>query len=159
LAYAISYFLPTFTVSDGHLHTHESEPGYSEPGYAAFVGSAFVPFSGLGFSVFGALIAFASWLANPFLWAGVFLFRGRRFALACAAGMIATSLFLPIWIMGIVNHEVDSILVGYYVWGSSILLFTIAATVAWRTWRNQCPATRARGFEVDIEPPIINGDP
>jgi hypothetical protein len=119
--YCVSFFLPTFAIRiDGTLVVNG--------GFDAFIAGFFSFFN----VFFGGPSVFMLWLANPVLWAGYYRFMKARDMEALLAGTIATCLSLTCFLSRD-PAESDLILVGYYVWVLSIILFTLAATVKWAT--------------------------
>jgi hypothetical protein len=118
VAYASSFFLPTFAiVVDGKRSV--------SCGYDAFLIGTLSP---LASPFFGGYRVFVPWLANPMLWVGVALFTIGRPRGAFNAGIIAIglsgTLLLPVEAEGF-----RLILVGYYVWVVSMAMLALAAGI------------------------------
>jgi hypothetical protein len=112
--YVLSFLLPAFKiVVDGR-----SEISY---GYEAFVVSILYSFSPDGFT------AFVPWVANPMLWVGSILFMRTRFASACVAGMGACAMAATLLLRDAESRHL--LLMGYYVWVLSMVLFTVAGAI------------------------------
>lgn len=117
-AYAASFALPAFDiVVEGRAK--------SEYGFTAFQ----MAFLALWQEMFGGLVAFLVWVANPAFWAAAILFARGQFSRALAASCAAV--LLGCWFV-----FARLILIGYYVWVASMALLLAACAIrVLETWQ------------------------
>lgn len=104
--YAVSFFLPS--ILNGGTQ-------YDLGGRAFYMG------------LLGLAMGFPFWLANPFLWAGVYCLTTGRYGWTTTAGLLASGLAgSAVITLGLLSEgSTRAFTVGYYVWVSSCVLLVI----------------------------------
>jgi len=135
LLHGMSFLLPAYI---GLIYKGKAK---FEPGYMAFVVAAISPFSD---SIRDPLI-FAAFLANPLLWASGVCFWRKRYLASWVTSSLAVGLSVAMWCKVYQWELYKWLLMGYYVWVLSIVMFAAASAIAWINSRQ--PAA-PHGFEV-----------
>lgn len=132
LLYGVSFLLPAFIEMEYHGEVTVAR------GYVAFFMAALSPFSDL---IRDPLIV-AAFLANPLLWASAVCFWRERYLASWVTSGLAAMLSMAIWL-----KLYEWLLIGYYVWVFSMVLFTVASAIAWMNSRQR---TAPHGFEAIV---------